>query len=313
MHRWFSLPLLVFLGSLCSWASIDTGLLAFVPPGVNAIASIDVTKSRNSDFGQYLLAKHQMEDQRFQQMMVQTGFDPRRDLQHLLVASVRPGNDGRHSSFAVIARGTFDENRIQAAATAKSVKIQNYQGVQMFVNSEDAHPTAFAFLDTGVAVMADLATLEQIIANRAAPVALNADLESSIEAVGTDNDAWFVSLGQEGALAQHIFEEAGPQAQAFRSVTQSSGGIRFGQMIQASFQAVTRSPQDANALADVVRFLASMVQMRQQDDPRAAILAPALNGMALSTAGQTVHFSVSVPEKSLEQLAELRPRHARMR
>ncbi|HMJ62783.1 MAG TPA: hypothetical protein VK493_13515, partial [Bryobacteraceae bacterium] len=87
----------------------------------------------------------------------------------------------------------------------------------------------------------------------------------------------------------------------------------FGQVIEASFQATTRSAQDANALADVVRFLASMVQMQSQEDARAAILAPALNSMALSTAGNTVHFSVSIPEKSLEQLAELRPRHARTR
>lgn len=172
---------------------------------------------------------------------------------------------------------------------------------------------AFAFLDTGVAVMADVPTLEQIIANRAAPAALNPDLERKIEAVGADNDAWFVSLGAGGVLAHHMLEEAGPQAQAFQSVTQSSGGIRFGQMIQASFEAVTRSAQDANALSDVIRFLASMVQMRQQDDPRAAILAPALNSMALSTAGNTVHFSLVVPEKSLEQLAELRPRHVRTR
>jgi hypothetical protein len=313
MHRLLSLSLLGCLGSLCSWAGIDSGLLALVPAGVNAVASIDVAKSRGSDFGQYLLTRHPMGDQDFERMIAQTGFDPRRDLQHLLLASVRPGNDGRRSSFAILARGIFDEDRIKAAATAKSAKIQSYQGVSMFVNGADAHPTAFAFLDTGVAVMADLPTLEQIIANRTAPVALNADLESAIEAVGPDNDAWFVSLGQGGALAQHMLQEAGPQAQAFQSVTQSSGGLRFGEVMQATFQATTRSAQDANALADVIRFLASMVQMRQQEDPRAAILAPALNSMTLATAGNTVHFSLSVPEKSLEQLAELRPRHARTR
>ena len=160
--------------------------------------------------------------------------------------------------------------------------------------------------------MADLPVLERIIANRASPAPLNSDLQSRIEAIGPENDAWFVALYHGGALAQHILEEAGPQAQALQAVTQSSGGIRFGDTVQASFQATTRSPQDANALADVIRFLASMVRMRQ-DDPRAAILAPALDSMALATAGNTVHFSLSIPEKSLEQLAELRPNRARMR
>jgi hypothetical protein len=313
MRRLLSLSILAGFGSLCSWAGIDSGLLALVPSDVHAIASIDVTKSRNSEFGQYLLAKQRMDDQGFQEMIAQTGFDPRRDLQHLLLASVRAANnDGRHSSFAVIARGTFDEQRIAAAAIAKGAKIQNYQGVRVFVNGANTRQTAFAFLDTGVAAMADLPVLEQIIANRTTPVALNSDLQSRIEAVGSENDAWFVSLDHGGDLAEHILEEAGPQAQAIQSVTQSSGGIRFGQTIEASLQATARSPQDANALADVIRFLASMIQMRQ-DDPRAAILAPALNSMALSTTGNTVHVSLSIPEKSLEQLAELRPRHARMR
>lgn len=312
MRRLLSLSVLAGFGSLCSWAGVDTGLLGLVPSDAYAIASVDVTKSRNSEFGQYLLARQPMEDQGFQRMIAQTGFDPRRDLQHVLLVSVRPADDARHSAFVVIARGTFDENRIAAAATAKGATTQNYQGVRLFVNAREAHPTAFAFLDTGVAAIADLPVLERIIANRASPAPLNSDLQSRIEAIGPENDVWFVALDHGGALAQHILEEAGPQAQAMQAVTQSSGGIRFGDTIQASFQATTSSPQDANALADVIRFLASMVRMRQ-DDPRAAILAPALDSMALSTAGNTVHFSLSIPEKSLEQLAELRPNRARMR
>jgi hypothetical protein len=310
MYRLLSLSLLTFLGSLCSWAGVDNGLLALVPSGVNVIGSIDVTTSRGSDFGQYLLAKHPVGDQSFEQMIAQTSFDPRRDLQHLMFASLGPASDGKHSPFAIFARGTFDEERIKAAATAKSAKVQNYQGVAMFVNQKSDNPTAFAFLDTGVAVMADLPTLQQIIANRTAPAPLNPDLASKIEATGANNDIWFVSLKQGGFLAKHMMEEAGPQAQALQSITEASGGIRFGTAIQASFEATTRSPQDANALADVVHFLASMVQMRQQEDPRAAILAPALNSMKLETAGSTLHFSLSVPEKSLEGLAELRPRRA---
>lgn len=308
MYRLLSLSFLACSGCLCSWAGIDRGLLALVPSGANVVGSIDISKSRGSDFGQYLLSKQQVGDHGFEEMIAQTGFDPRRDLQYVLFANVPPAGDAGHSSFAIFARGTFDQARIQAAATAKNAKVENYQGVSLFVNRKDTHPTAFAFLDTGVAVMADLPTLQQIIANRTAPMSVNPDLENRIEEIGADNDAWFVSLGQTGALAQHMLSEAGPQAQAFKSVTQSSGGIRFGQVVEASFQATTRSPQDANALADVVRFLASMVQMQSQQDPRAAILAPALNSMTLETTGNTLRCSVSIPEKSLEQLAELRPK-----
>ena len=310
MHRLLSLSLLVCAGSLCSWAGVDRGLLALVPSGATVIGSVDVTASRESDFGQYLLSTHPVGNHDFGQMILQTGFDPRRDLQHVLFASLGPANTGAHPPFAVFARGTFDEQRIRAAAIAKGATIETYQNVAMCVNAEHDNQDAFAFLDTGVAVLAGLPTLRQIIDNRNAPAVLNPDLESKIDSVGANNDVWFVSLSQGGFLAKHIMQEAGQQAQALKSVTQASGGIRFGSDIEASFDATTRSPQDANSLADVVRFVASMIQMGQQDDPRAAILAPALQSMVLQTAGSTVHFSLSIPEKSAEQLAELRPKRA---
>src|SRR5882757_4494940 len=85
MQRLLSLSLLAFSGCLCTWAGIDRGLLALVPSGVNTIGSIDVTKSRGSDFGQYLLSKQQMGDHGgLEKMIVETGFDPRRDLEHIL-------------------------------------------------------------------------------------------------------------------------------------------------------------------------------------------------------------------------------------
>ena len=96
MHRLLSLSLLACSGCLSAWAGIDRGLLALVPSSANVVGSIDVTKSRGSDFGQYLLSKQQVGDHGFEEMIVQTGFDPRRDLEHLLFASVATADDARH-------------------------------------------------------------------------------------------------------------------------------------------------------------------------------------------------------------------------
>jgi hypothetical protein len=71
-----------------------------------------------------------------------------------------------------------------------------------------------------------------------------------------------------------------------------------------TFDAVTRSAQDANALADVVRFMASMLQTRAQNDARAAVLASAVQQMQLQSTGPNVHLALSVPEKALEGLAQ---------
>jgi hypothetical protein len=53
--------------------------------------------------------------------------------------------------------------------------------------------------------------------------------------------------------------------------------------------------------------------MKRQSDPNnAAQVAAALNQMLVSTNGQTVHLSLSIPETTLEQLAETRPQRHRM-
>ena len=95
--------------------------------------------------------------------------------------------------------------------------------------------------------------------------------------------------------------------QALQSILESSGGIKFGATVDLTFDALTRSPQDATSLADVVRFLASMMQMQRQKDPRAAILANAFDNMNLTATADRLHLSMSIPEQSIEQLAELGP------
>jgi hypothetical protein len=159
--------------------------------------------------------------------------------------------------------------------------------------------------------MADLDTLHQIIANRSTPSQLDPDLQSKINAVGGANDAWYVSLVGGSFLAKHIQQETdqsvAQQARALQGVVQSSGGVKLGSMIQMAFDAVTRSEKDAQSFADVVRFVTSMVQMQRQNDPRAGILAASLDNMTLQSSGTGVHVAISMPEKNLEQLADLGP------
>jgi hypothetical protein len=139
------------------------------------------------------------------------------------------------------------------------------------------------------------------------PATINASLQSKIDSIASGNDAWYVSLVGGSILADHIGKDGAPQAKALQGVVQSSGGVKLGSTIETTLDAVTRSAQDATSLSDVIRFMASMVQMQRQNDPRAGILATALDGMTLESTGAAVHFAVSIPEKSLEQLAEAAP------
>ncbi|MGA8025778.1 MAG: hypothetical protein WB992_01445, partial [Bryobacteraceae bacterium] len=251
------------------------------------------------------------EDQNFERFNEETGFDPRRDLQSFVFASPASSNGGAESRFAILARGTFDQPRMEAAAKARGATVQNYEGVDLILDKSSNQKTGFAFPDVGVAVMADVTTLREIIANRAASTALDPTLQEMMSKTGSDNDAWFVCLTGGSYLSRHLNHETKQpmqQAQALESVLRSSGGIRFGSVVELSFDAVTRSPKDATSLTDVIRFLSSLVQMQRQNDPRADILASSLDQMSLTTNGDAMHVSISLPEKTLEQLADSGPR-----
>jgi hypothetical protein len=242
--------------------------------------------------------------------MTQTGFDPRRDLESLVMTTSGEGG-GKNSSFAILARGNFDESRIREMAVSKGAVAETYLGVKLLVSKEHGQSVAFGFADTGVAVMGDLDSIHQVIQNLSTPATLNVDLTNRIDAAGRANDAWFVSLAGGTMLGKHIAAEAGGQmagqAQALQSIRAASGGVVFGSVVTVTFDAETRSEQDAASLADVVRFVSSMVQMQRQSDPRAGIMAAALDNMALQTNGDTVHLGFSMTEKNLEQMADLGP------
>jgi hypothetical protein len=304
MRNIFFMPVLLCAGAVLAVASVDDGLLSLVPAGAKIVGSVDVTRARNSEFGQYLLSKAQSEDSHFQEMIDQTGFDPRRDLQSIIFETDAQGGAGHPPSFAILARGNFDASRIKALAKTQGVTVETYGGVEMILHDGGKeHQTAIGFPEVGIAVMADLNTLKQIIDNRASPAALDAELKNKIGSVGK-NDAWYVSLAGGGFLTGLAGPQPSQQAKVLQGVLQSSGGVLLGSTIETTFDAVTRSAQDATSLSDVIRFMSSMVQMQRQNNPQAGILASALDRMTLENSGAAVHFAVSMPEKSLEQLAE---------
>lgn len=309
----YALRLFAMAGSLVmirpAGAAIDSGLLALVPESTVLLTSVDAEATRSSEFGQYLLRRMDSEDQHLQKFMAETGFDPRRDLQDLLFASFNEHQARNRPRFAILARGTFDPSRISTAVSAKnSFSRQTYDGTTLFVSRGAESDSAFAFPDTGIVVIGDIATVKEILDRRANPSTLDPGLLERVNKVGTANDLWFASLLSGSFLGSTIDLPGGaPQlkdSSALQSILQSTGGVRFGDQVQLSFDATTRSPQDATSLADVVRFLSSMLQTQRRNDGEAGILASALDGMQLQANGSEVHLGLSISEKNLEALAQ---------
>lgn len=298
---------LLLAGSIPGFATVDNGLLALVPSGAKVVSGVDVNRARNSLFGQFMLGKINSDHPEFDQMVQQTGFDPRRDIEDVLFASSGPAGQSTPPPFSVLVRGNFDQARIKKTLVSKGATVQPFQGVDILLETSPHGKHAFAFPDVDIAVMGDLASVQQIISNRANPTPLDSTLQQLVMAAGTNQDAWFAALGASSFFPGNFTPHANSHmsAETLQSILESSGGVLFGTVVQLSFDAVTRSPQDAVALTDVVRFGTSMMQMQRQKDPKADVVATSLDNMTLQANGSNVHIGLSIPESGLEQLAQL--------
>jgi hypothetical protein len=299
--------LAVFFGAgLTAFAQVDQGLLNLVPSGTRVLAGIRVDQGKVSPFGQYLLQRAAQQDDHFQKLLDETGFDPRRDLQQVLFASTgEHPQPGVHPHGIILARGVFDPQHIEKTAVAKGGHIEHYGGVDI-ISGKAKDNGGVAFLDQTLAVMGDRASIRLLIQNRNTPAPLDPQLQQRMQIASTGNEAWFASVVPGTEIPPQA--KFGPDGQningaVLQGITQTSGAVHSAANgLNLNFDAVTRSDKDAQSLSDVIRFFAGMVQMQAQNQPQAALLLPSLDSMRLTTAGNETHVSLSIPEATVEQL-----------
>jgi hypothetical protein len=278
----------------------DPALLNLLMPDAKVVAGINVDQAVSSPFGQFLLSQLPSNDPGLAKFMAATGFDPRRDLHEILT-----GTDAQEHGL-VLAKGTFDTALIFAAAQAAGQTVETYNGVQILTGKNNAHPHGLAFLGDSIAVAGDLDSVHGAIDRRSATSApIEAALASQVEQLSGSYDAWSISILPLSTLAGQMGSGSNLNdllnSGLLKSIQQISGGIKFGDVIQVSAQAVSNSSQNATALADVVRFLVNMVQVNAPASSAAAISA-ILRNLSVQADGNSVNLTLAIPVQQLENL-----------
>jgi hypothetical protein len=91
---------------------------------------------------------------------------------------------------------------------------------------------------------------------------------------------------------------ANPFGGALKSIQSASGSIMLSSPVQISVEAQTDTDQNATSLADVLKFVLTMVTGQ---NPGAATL---LNSLNVTTDHSTINVKLSIPEDQLEQLIQ---------
>lgn len=289
----------LILASAVAAAGVDPALLSLAMPDAKILSGIDVERSKASRFGQYVLGQMTMGSE-LRGFGDQSGFDPRRDLKELLVATGDAGS-------LILARGTFDPARIVAAAEASGSRHHTtYQGVTMLQGAAaagDHTPSGvLAFLSSSVALAGDEALVKAAIDRRAANTNFSGPLAQKAREVSALNQTWFATLSSPSDFFQGKLGAANAMSQSnlLENVTEAWGGIQFRtDSVVFSGDVISRTEKDAQGFADVLKFLAGLLVSNSNAGGAAASVAQATK---ITADGTTVHLSLAMPEALVEQL-----------
>ena len=310
MRQTTLLATLLFAGS--SLFAADPQLLSMAPSDANTFVGINVTQAKTSPFGQFLL-NNLPQDAHIQAFIAKTGFDPRTDLSEVLMAATlttpaTPEAAGQaiHPGFStglILAKGTFNIAKILAtAATDQKVQVSTYAGVQLVTVDGQA---AVGLIDASTAALGDLAAVKAALDRRSGSgSAIDPVIMARINQLSTSEDAWSVSShGMFGALPGLGSGASG--SAVLQSIQQTSGGVKLGSSVVLTGQAIADNAQDAASLSDVAKMLSQMVSMHSGSGGPPTELTNMLKSLSITTDGNAVNFSLTLPEDQLEALVKM--------
>jgi len=304
--RFFFAPILAAFSALAA----DTALLNMIMADARFVAGIDIDRAKASPLGKKFMEELDKKDSDIGKMVAATGFDPRRDLREVVMAS----NDlnSKKGPGLVLMRGAFDASKIKAVINVTGAgKIENFNGVEMFSAPNQDNMSA-AIVDPSLVVFGSSDTVKAAVQRKgAATAAMSAETFAQIRALSQSNDIWIVSTMPIAEMTKAIPSSGAPSTggmggmmngDVFKGIQQAAFGVRFmAEAIELTAETVSQNEKDATAMADVIRFVSTMVQMNR-DKPEMKGIATALDRMKLTTDARTTRLQIALPMNDMEKM-----------
>ncbi len=289
--------------------ALSTGVIGMFPQNVGEFAYADMKSARQySWFPQLREQLLPSRFRQFEQFLISAGVDPNTQVDDLAWAAIRSPKDGGEQIVGV-ALGSFTPSASEDRFKQQKLPMITIGGYNLYAYGSGTGPNdiLFTFIDANTAAFGQRAALQQLIdvRNGAAQSLLdNSQLAPLISEANGNGIIWAVLDKSYTHLAIHQlipqaaqFPQAAPIINRMKAMTidiQADSGV------DAQFQAVCSSPDDANLLAAGLQ--GALMLERYQDAQSKPDLASALSQVQVTPSGDRLKVDAAVSQDQLVSL-----------
>jgi hypothetical protein len=287
--------------------------LGYVPRDASVIAFANVNEIMNSELRHKLRRALPMQENGQQELQNQTGINLETDIDTVVACMSPDAANAKPGAGMVLARGRFDETKIEALMREHGAHVETYNGKRLIVadakdfadkDAADAtaktHPhtsLSLSFRDPGLAAIGSTTLIKSAIDLHKAgnnpqtgleSVTGNEELMTLVKSLDTSN-AWavgrFDALRTQAHLPANVLSQI-PAISWFAVSGHINGGLR------GTLRAEARDDESANNLRDVVRGFLALAKLGSGAKPE---LQAMMQSFELGGSGKTVSLSFAVP------------------
>ena len=284
--------------------------LQFVPANASLVAYADVREIMTSDLRQKARSVFPVKEDGQHEFQSQTGINIETDIDHVIAAVVPSAEQTGQmpGAMIVLARGQFDQVKIEALMREHGAQVEDYKGSRLVVGgdtTEGHHPVSLAFLEPGLVAVGTTALIRGAVDLKSggSSIATNDEMMGLIRDLDSGN-AW--AAGRFDALTSQAKLPSGV-AQQLPSISLFSASASIDSSVRGTIRAESRTEDAANSLRDVVRGFLALGRLQASARPELLTL---MQSLQLAGTGKTVSLSFELPATALDGLARLVPGRA---
>jgi hypothetical protein len=275
--------------------------LRFVPADARVVAYANVRDVMNSELRQKVRQIHP-DSERHNDFEEKTGINIENDIDEV-VASIGAAAEDTENAL-VIARGRFDQVRIEGLVREHGGAVTDYHGARLLthtrVNDQGHGDMALAFMEPGLVAFGSASAVQKAIDRRSG----GENITGNDEVMGLvrdidDGNAWavgrFDAIASKARLPREVANQL-PPINWFAATGHVNGGVR------GVLRAEARDETAAQNLRDVLRGFMALAKLQANTRPE---LTAMMSSLELGGEGKTVSLAFALSSDVIDMLGAL--------